>query len=54
MKPSEGYEQMDAAARGAMTGIAGNGEVEVTSSGGHLVLVAESVTDCSSHLSCDL
>ena len=54
IKSSEGYEQMDAAVRGMVTSIAGNGEAEVIGSGGHPVLDAEPVTGYSSHSSYDL
>ena len=45
---------MDATARGAVIGIIGNGEVEVTGLAGHPVLGAELVTGCSDPSSCDL
>ena len=54
MKPSEGYEQMDAAAGGTVTSIAVNGEAEVTGSAGHPVLDVEPVIGCSGPLICDL
>ena len=54
MKPSEGYEQMDALAGGMVTFVVGNGEAEVTGSSGHSMLGTEPVTDCSGCLSCDM
>ena len=54
MKPSKGYEQMDVAAGGTVTGIVNNMEAQVTSSSGHLVLGAEPLTGCSGCSSCDL
>ena len=54
MKPSKGYEQMDAVGGGMVTGIASNGEAEVTGLASHIVLSAKPVTNCFGHLSCDM
>ena len=54
MKPSEGYEQMDAVAGGEVTSVAGNGEAQVPGSAGHPVLSTEAVTNYFGHLSGDL
>ena len=54
MKPSEGYEQMDAAGEGAVTDRAGIGEAIVTDSNDHIVLGGKPVTSCSSQSSGDL
>ena len=47
MKPSEGYQQTEAATGGEMIEVAGNGEALVTGPVGHPVLSGEPVTGCS-------